>query len=264
MYKLIFILLLFTKTIYAQNEYKLFKEIKKTSNFITTDKLSNIYLIDKNELLMYNKNGKLLYKYSNTQLGEINFVDVSILHKPLLYYKNFSQIIYLDNTLSINAEPLSLDRLENQETALVCSSFNNGIWIYDEQNRELIHLNKSLKQISSTGNLSILLDIELKPTNIIETNNTLFLNNPSTGILMFDIWGTYNKTIPITNIKHFQIKDNWIYYITDNYTIEAYHIRTFDTKSFPVPTENIINFRLENDLLILQKNNSTLLYTHKR
>jgi hypothetical protein len=262
MYKLFFIFLFLVTNTYTQKEYKLVAEIKTESNFITTDKLSNIYLINNNELLMYDKTGALLYKYSNTQLGKIDFVDASILHKPLLFYKGFLQIIFLDNTLSINGEPKSLDQFEYQETQFVCSSFNNGLWIYDLQNKELIHLNKSFKKLSSTGNLTMLLNIDLNPTKIVEHNNAVYLNNPSTGILIFDIFGTYNKTIPIADIKHFQVKGDWIYYITDNKNIEAYNTRTFDAKSFPIPTENILNFRLENNLLILQKNNSTLLYTH--
>ena len=47
---------------------------------------------------------------------------------------------------------------------------------------------------------------------MIEKDNRLFLNNPGTGILVFDVFGTYSKTLPILNLKTFQVVDNSVVY----------------------------------------------------
>jgi len=244
---------------FAQHS-KLVTVIETKADIITTDIQSNIYVVKGNELSKYNKTGKLLYKYSNKNLGNIDFVDVSNMLKPLLFYKNFLQIIYLDNTLSTNGDPVALDRIGYNQAQLACTSFNNSIWLYDQQNLELVRLDQNLDRITGTGNLSILLNTQLQPNYLLEYDNKVFLNNPLTGILIFDIYGTYYKTISIPGIQHFQPIGEWVYFMTVDNKIEAYHIKTSEIKQFTIPSENFINFRLETDILFLQNKDSILLY----
>lgn len=246
--------------VFSQNDFKLITTLDVKADFVTTDNQSNVYVVTGNELSKYNKSGTLLYKYSNKTLGNIDFVDASNLLKPLLFYKNFLQILYLDNTLSTNGQPVALANIEFQQTQLVCTSFNNGLWLYDQQNLELVRVDQSLQKTNGTGNLSALLNITLKPDFLIEYDNKVYLNNPSTGILVFDIYGTYYKTIPVQNVTQFQPIGEWVYYMTTDNRIEAYHLKTTETQEFKVPDINFLSFRLENELLILQTDTSIILY----
>jgi hypothetical protein len=260
MKKFLYLTLFITSISIAQTNFKPVISIETKADFITTDIQSNVYVVKGNELSKYNKVGKLLYKYSNKNLGNIDFVDVSNMLKPLLFYKNFLQIIYLDNTLSTNGDPISLDQIGYNQAQLACTSFNSCIWLYDQQNLELVRLNQNLEKIIGTGNLSILLNMQLQPNYILEYDNKVFLNNPATGILIFDIYGTYYKTIGIPNIQHFQPIGEWVYFMTSDNKIEAYHIKTSEIKQFTIPSEKFINFRLETDILFLQNNDSIILY----
>jgi hypothetical protein len=258
--KISYILFFVFNTIQAQSNYKLVETIDVNADFVTTDNQNNIYIVVGNELSKYNKSGKLLYKYSNKNLGDINFVDPSNLLKPLLFYKNFVQIVYLDNTLSANGDAVSLDKINYHQTQLACASFANAIWIYNQQNLELVRLTQSLSETVSTGNLSVLLNVSLNPDYIIEYNNKVYLNNPETGILIFDIYGTYYKTIPLKNLLHFQPIGEWIYYMIEPNKIEAYHLKTTEKKEFDISNEEFVNFRLESDVLILQSEKSVKLF----
>jgi len=264
MKKNIFLFLFIAHYGFSQTAFKLVTSIDTKADLITTDILSNIYVVKGNELSKYNKTGKLLYKYSNKNLGNIDFVDVSNMLKPLLFYKNFLQIIYLDNTLSTNGDPVALDQIGYNQAQLACTSFNNSIWLYDQQNLELVRLDQNLDKITGTGNLSILLNMQLQPNYLLEYDNKVFLNNPSTGISIFDIYGTYYKTISIPNIQHFQPIGEWVYFMTADNKIEAYHIKTSDIKQFNIPSENFINLRLETDILFLQNKDSILLYNEAK
>lgn len=260
MKNLIFLFLFLTSTGVAQNKFNLVAAIPVKADFYTTDKQGNTYIVRANELSKYNKSGKLVYKYSNKNLGDIDFVDASNLLRLLVFYKSFSQVVFLDNTLTLSAEPVSLDKMGFQQTQLVCSSYNNGLWIYNQQNFELLRLDQSFAKTQQTGNLSVLLNIPLQPVYLQEYDNKVYLNNPSTGILIFDVYGTYYKTLPVKNVQSFQPVGDQIYYMVNN-QVKAYNIKTTDEIQFEMPLQEFHNFRIEMDVLVLQTADSINIYT---
>lgn len=250
MKNILILFLLITGTAFSQGKYKLSASIEAEADFFTTDNQSNIYIVRKDVLVKYSKTGKLLYKYSNKNFGNISFVDASNMLKILVYYKDFAQVVFLDNTLSLNGEPISFDKIGMQQVGLVCSSFNNGMWVYDQQNFSLIQLNTNYEAIQRTEQLSNLLNIELVPDRLREYDNRIYLNNPATGILIFDIYGTYHKTVPVRNAREFQVIGDWVYFMNDH-TVKAYNIKTTEETVFNVPVSEFSGFRLEVGSLFL-------------
>ena len=184
-------------------------------DFVDVDQAGNLYFVKDDQLKKYNSNGQLLKIYSNKKLGKIFSVDVSNPLRILLFYKDQSQIIYLDSQLSQNAESIDLLNYNLEQTDLVCNSVNNGFWLFDRQNAQLFRMDAFFNKIVNTGNLNVLLSRKIDPNFILEKENYLFINNPDEGILMFDIYGTYYKTIPISGLKHFTVKSGKIYYFKD-------------------------------------------------
>ena len=240
-----------TLTIQDTSKFELLTSILTDADFFTTDNQSNIYTVKANILSKFDKTGKLLYKYSNKNYGNITFVDVSNMLKILVFYRNYLLCIFLDNTLSVNGNPISFDNIGFLQAQLICSSHNNGLWIYDQQNLELVRIDQNLQRTQQTGNLSALLGINLHPDYLIEYDNKVYLNNPETGILVFDIYGTYYKTIPAKNVKQFQPFGELVYYHTGN-EIKAYNLKTLEEIRFEIPYTEFKNFRLEMGVLVLQ------------
>lgn len=260
MKKLLFIFLFTTTTCFAQNKFTSIATIHIEADFFTSDNQGNVYVVKSDELSKYNKSGKLLYKYSDKKLGNISFVDASNMLRLLVFYKNFLQIVFLDNTLTLNGQVLNLDKIGSQQAQVVCSSHNSGIWLYDQQNFELLRLDQNFEKLQQTGNLNLLLNTSLQPDYLLEYDNKVYLNNHSSGILMFDIYGTYYKTIPIKNVKNFQPITDWVYFISDS-TVKAYNTKTTEEKQFEMPIQNFKNFRLEMGILMLQTEKSIILYS---
>lgn len=260
MKRIIFFFIFIAHTAFSQSNYKLIASLPLVPDFLTTDKQGNIYIVKSNELSKYNKAGKLTYKYSNKNLGNIDFVDASNMLRLLVFYQNFSQVLFLDNTLTQQGEPLSLDKIGFQQTQLVASSYNNGMWLYDQQNMQLVRLDNMLLKTQETGNLSRLLNNDITPTRLLEYDNMLYLYNPTSGILLFDIYGTYYKTLPLQNITSFQPLTEKVYYLKDA-TIKSYNTKTLDEQSFEVPPVIIKNFRVEMDVLIIQTLDAVTIYT---
>lgn len=209
--------------------------IRHAASFFTSDNIGNIYLVHHDELLKYTPDGKLFRRYSNLKLGDISFVDATNVLKPLLFYKDYQQIIFLDNQLTENSSPISLEKLGYEQTELACSSANNSFWIYSKQNNELIRFDETSRKLVNTGNLKQLLKENIEPNFMIEHNGHLFLNSPQQGIFEFDMFGAYIRTIAIKQLKQFQVDESVIYYLHQNRFCN-YHYKLFEEKcSDPLP-----------------------------
>ena len=259
MRNLLFIFLFISFSSFSQEKYKLLAKIAAEADFFTTDNQCNVYAVRDNELVKFDKTGKQLYKYSNKNLGKITQVDASNMLRVLVYYKDFSQVVFLDNTLTQNGDPVNMMALDLSQVPVVCSSYDNGMWVYDQSRFALVRYDKTLTDIRETGNLNQLLNDSLQPVQMMEYNNRLYVNNPASGIMIFDIYGVYYKTIPVKGASSFQPIGEWVYYAAGK-KIKAYEIRTTEEKEFEVPAD-FSSFRLETDILVLQGEKVLSLYS---
>ncbi|MES2565246.1 MAG: hypothetical protein V4565_00155 [Bacteroidota bacterium] len=195
---------------------------------VDIDGFGNIYIITENEIVKYNANGILQKKFSTKRYGRIDYVDAMNPLKILVYYKDFQQLLFLDNQLTQSSDMISLEKLGYEQASLVCSSSNNGFWIYDKQNNELSRFDSEFKSLVKTGNLKSILDIDIKPNFMKEHNNYLYLNSANEGILVFDIYGTFYKTIPLKNLKEFEIVNGDVFYY-EAHALKQYQAQTFNT-----------------------------------
>lgn len=190
--------------------------VKGRFHHFTADNLGNIYSIHEDELIKYLPNGRFFARYSNLKLGAITHVDVTNPLKLLLYYRDFQQIVFLDNQLSVNSDQVSLEKLGLEQTHLVCAGANNSFWVYNRQNNELLRFDENSQKIAFTGNLKQVLRADLNPDFMMEHNNYLYLNSPETGIYVFDIFGAFSKIITLKGLRSFQVNENLIYYQKDS------------------------------------------------
>ncbi len=208
--------------------------VKTKLDFFATDNIGNIYTVKEEELMKYLPNGKLFSRYSNLKLGNITSVDATNPLKVLLYYRDFQQIVFLDDQLSLNSSEVSLEKLGYEQSDLVCAGANNSFWIYNKQNNELVRFNESSKKVAFTGNLKQVLQTELNPNFMCEHNGYLYLNCPETGIYVFDIFGAFSKIISIKNLKQFQVNESILYYQKDS-SFCSYDHRLFEEACKPLP-----------------------------
>lgn len=230
------------------------------ANLVVTDNLSNVYLVTNDQFTKYN--GKLIHskEFSNKNFGAITSADVNNPLRILLFYRDFGRIVFLDNTLSQNGDPLALEKLGFPMATLAASSFDNGIWIYDQPSFELVRFNNSLEISNRTGNLSQILGIELQPNFILEKDNRIFLNNPTTGILIFDVFGTFIKTIPVYNLTSFQVADDDIIYFSEG-SLHAWNIKTAEVIDFIEPiNDNALNMRMEKEIILVHDSTTVSIY----
>jgi hypothetical protein len=91
----------------------------------------------------------------------------------------------------------------------------------------------------------------------------VFLNDSSTGILVFDIYGAYNKTIPIKGLLHFQINNEEITY-QNGLKLKSYNIQTLQEKEILLPSAEVLSVRAEKEKLYLLKQKCLDIYSVKK
>ena len=214
--------------VFQTSEPEIHIKFPELNSHIEIDGFGNIYIITDNEIVKYNATGILQKKYSTKRYGKIEFVDAMNPLKVLVYYKDFQQLIFLDNQMTESSNMISVETLGYEQTSLVCSSSNNSFWLYDKQNNELSRFDSELKSLVKTGNLKRILDIDIKPNFLQENNNFIYLNCPNEGILVFDIYGTFYKTIPLKKLKEFNVVNGDVFYF-ENHTLKQYQAQTFNT-----------------------------------
>lgn len=232
--------------------------LKTKFDSCVVDNIGNIYTINGAEVLKYLPNGKFFARYSDLSLGRVSWLDATNPLKILLYYKDFQQLVFLDNQLSVNSNQVSLENLGYEQTELVCAGANNSFWIYDKKNNELLRFNENSQKVSSTGNLKQILRLELEPDFMIEYNGFLYLNSPEQGIFVFDFYGAFSKLIPLKNLHRFRIDEDLVYFRRDSVYC-SYNFRLLEElcKTLP-PGENLKDVQVFKDGVYLVYQDSLL------
>lgn len=221
----------------ATAQPKLVKQIDIVATNFTVDYLGNIYFVKGDEVVKYNNQHEYFNRFSNKSLGKINFIDATNPLKVLVLYNDVSVIQFLDNMLGKSTGDIFLQELGMGPATLACTSFNNGFWVYNPVNFELRRLDETLNQTVQTFNLNQITGVDIHPDFMVEHHNWLYLNNPETGILVFDIYGTYNKQIPLKGLNYFQVVENAIYYQQEN-SLYKFDTNTLNIDKLDLPEKS--------------------------
>lgn len=218
----------------------------------TTDELGNLYVLAGNELSLYDTQGKRLARNSLNLLGPITSVDAFSSLKPMVFSREQGQLAFLDNTLSLLGGATMLARHGFPWVSLACAGVQSRYWLFDEREMALVHVEKDLAPIAQSGRLDQLLGFTPQPTAMVEADGRLYLVDPVNGILVFDLFATYIRTLPIRGARQVQVRANLIWSVA-NGTLFRYDLRTFRSEEVPWPVvqpgSTTLEARLEHGLL---------------
>lgn len=220
------------------------------ARFFTTDKLGKVYVIVGNQLLQFNAQGKPVANFSDISLGELRNVDCTNPLKLLLFYPDFSRIIILNNRLSPTST-INLQSLYINQPVTVCVSENAGYWLYDRETDRLKKLDLNLQVIVESANLTQILGYQIQPESMQETGGFLYLNDKSKGLIVFDQFGTYYKTLHYPDIRNFQVIEKDILFMREN-KLFRYNSKTAMENEVLLPVhDSLLAARIEQQQLYL-------------
>jgi hypothetical protein len=249
------LLLVFLLILSLDQEYTPVFELDAHVDLMYRDNLDNLYTVDEFTIKKYDSSGKLLFTYSDNYLGKISSLSITEGLKVMVYYQNNAQLVVLDNSLSQLAPPVALNYYNLGTVTLVCSSSQNRYWFYDPLQGSLIRTTNTFTEEFNSGNLDQILNLNLNPTLMTEWGNVLYLNDPEEGILVFDIFGTYKKTIPLKGLKTFQVSEYGIYFM-ENGEFKFYDFKSFLIQTVEIPEMKATNVLISNKLLFIKSEKS--------
>lgn len=237
------------------------KVIRPNAVGVDVDPIGNYYLHTRTEIFKYNPFDTLFSRYSELQNGGITFMDVSNPMKITVFYAGVSKVLFLDNTLNPTFTPTDLYALQLETATLVCSSYDNGFWVFDAPSFSLTRVNSFGEVDRTVKNINQLTGIEeLRPTALREKENLLHLADPNYGLFVFDIFGGFLKKIPLPGIADFSVIQKNIYYLREN-RLYKFDTRLMEETSTALPHADIRQVRVEKDrLFVLTKESELFIY----
>ncbi len=205
-------------------------------DLFTTDEMGNVYALHGDELELFDKKGQSWLRNSVKTFGRIENIDAFYSLKPMLFSPDQGQLAVLDNTLSLQGSIMNLPRQGFAQVVLACMSVQNNFWFFDERELSLMRVDGQLRPVSDTGRLDQLLGFTPKPISMQEHEGRLYVNAPEHGILVFDLFGTYMRTIPLLGASSFQVRGNSIFHFLSG-VFYVYDMRSFDVQAFPLAEE---------------------------
>ena len=242
----------------AQN-YVLQKNISVDAKKIEVDKFGNIYSIEEYKITKYDSKGKLLFLFDDFGNGEISTLDVSNPLKPLVFYKDLKIVYVLDQKLSLVKW---FNFIENnlEFVSTISTSKGSNYIVFDEIDNNLKKIDKSFNLLYESESFLNLFEVENKVFKITEENNSIYVLDKE-GIKLFDSFLNYIKTIPLNNIKDFQVFENEIIYL-DNNKLYSYNTTSLQYKEMSIPkSKDILEIKLIKNTLIVLIEGSLLLYS---
>ncbi len=228
---------------------------------ITVDNFSNFYTASNNRIIKFSPDGKFISLYEEFKYGKIGTVDVNNPMKILVFYPDFLTAVVTDRFLA----PLNSYNFFDfgyQNITAVASSVDGRIWFYDNIDFKLKKIDEAGKIIRESQPLNVILEQSPVPNFMIERDNKVYLNDPDIGILVFDIFGSYSKTIPLKGVTRFQVLQEQIVYY-ESKQLNSYNPLTLESKIFQLPdTLRIISAVLEKDRLAVLKNDRVEFYKY--
>ena len=232
-------------------EFRFVKSVKVNGDMHFSDPMGNVYIIKNNHLVKYVQDYTQAAEYTNLFLGNIHSVDVSDPLRILLYYQDHNQLVWVDNFLSEIRSPIWLDDLGVDQARLVCSSNQGGFWIFNGLNNQLQYFDVNLQFVLESIPLNSLTGPDIQPAYMLEKNRKVYLNVPRFGILVFDLFGNYSKTISLEIPGEFQVTDQHLYYFKKG-KFYSYDLRTNNRTLLQFPEEDgIIKVEMQPDFLYL-------------
>jgi hypothetical protein len=197
--------------------------------FIQADNFNNIWVVNRSEVICFNKQLAKVGSYSNLFLGNPEYIDALDPFRVIVFYKNSQSITILNNSVSEISNPISLKEKGINDASLVCRSGKGGFWIFNRIDWAILHFDSDFlptgEKIIPETRYS-----ESTPLFMQEYNGKLYLSFSNQDISVYDRYGAVCGIVPIKTNSLFSICNGSIFYLSDGNLLE-YNLETKIKKS---------------------------------
>lgn len=232
----------------------------------TVDNLNNIYLFNPSgQLKKLRANGDSVAVFNDVRrYGKVNSIDVSNPLKVLLYFKDFGTVVVLDRFLS-KRDVLDLRKLGLYQVKAIAQAYDNGFWVFDEQEGKLKHLSDGGAIVDQFTDFRVLFDSMPSPQFIADQNKNLYLYDEQKGIYIFDYYGAFKKRIAFTGWKEFTVINNILFGRTERQLLR-YEPGSLQLQEYTVPAgmAHALKIKITPEHLYVLRPERLEIYSYKR
>ena len=255
---------IFTIKSFSQDSaFRFEKKIEYPIESFTVNNLGEIYLINlNNQLKKIDEKGDSVGVFNQvTKYGKLTYVEAQNPWKTILFYENFSTIVLLDKYLNVLTS-INLRKKNIFRVKAVSASYDNNIWLYDEQENKLKKIDDAGNILSETIDLRSVFDSLPSPQNIIDRDGFVYLYDPEKGLYTFDYYGSLKNKIPLLHWNNITVIGKNVYGFDDKY-FYTYNIGSLTIKQHLLPPafKNYTSLKIGTNKIYLLKNNNIEVYS---
>jgi hypothetical protein len=247
----------------ADTIFRFHKVINYPTVSFSVNNLGELYIINtNNQLKKLNDKGDSVGVFNQvTKYGKLSYVDAQNPWKTILFYENFSTIVLLDKYLNVLTN-INLRKQDIFSVKAVASSYDNNIWLFDEQENKLKKIDDAGKILSETVDFRLLFDSVPSPLNIVDRDGFVYLNDPKKGIYVFDYYGSLKNRLSFRGWKDITVIEKNLYGFDETY-FYSYSLGTLNLKQYPLPAafKDYTSLKVAGNKIYLLKNNKLLVYS---
>ncbi|MEO8721144.1 MAG: hypothetical protein ABI372_08565 [Ginsengibacter sp.] len=243
--------------------FRFLNQIDIPLSSFTVDNIGALYLITpENQLKKYDEKGDSVGVFNRvTQYGKLTYVDAGNPWRTILFYQNFSTIVLLDKYLNM-VTSINLRQQNIFKVHAVASSYDNNIWLFDEQDSKLKKIDDNGIVLSETVDFRLLFDSVPDPIKIVDRAGFVYLYDPLKGIYVFDYYGSFKNKLTFLNWTDIEVIDKTIYGF-DKVNLYKYTPPIPDVTTYQLPSvlENNTSVKMINHKIYVLKNNQLIVYS---
>jgi hypothetical protein len=208
---------LLSKAQITDSSFSLVKTYKGDIAGAALDKLDNLYIISSTgQVKKFGAWGDSVGVFNGVRAyGKLSAIDVSNPLKPLLFYKDFSNVVVLDRFLA-NRASLNLRQYNILQPTAIGLSYDNNIWVFDQFDYKLKKVDEAGNLLLQTDDFRQLFGQSFAPQKIINDNGFVYLADSANGIFVFDNYGTYKRKVLLKNWSTIDVWNGMIVRLSQN------------------------------------------------
>lgn len=214
------------------------------TSYFAVGSLGELYVVNTaNELKKYDENGDSVGVYNlSGKFGPLTKVEAQNPWQTILLYEKFATLVLLDKYLNVSSV-INLRSKNIFSVRAITTSYDNNIWLYDEQNARVKKIDISGNVLFESVDMRQVFDVAFQPQKMVDEDGLLYLYDPINGMYIFDYYGSFKSRLPFYHWKDFMVKGKKIIGV-DNEKIYQYF------PPMPITSENILPAGIQNSELI--------------
>lgn len=225
--------------------------------------LGELYTINtNNQLKKLNEKGDSVGVFNEvTKYGKLSYVDAQNPWKTILFYENFSTIVLLDKYLNV-VTSINLRKQNIYGVRTVAASYDNNIWLFDEQENKLKKIDDAGKILMETVDFRNLFDSVPSPVQIVDRDGFVYLNDPKKGVYVFDYYGSFKNKLSFRNWKNIAVIEKNLHGFDDN-NLYSYGLGSLSLKQYALPHafKNYTSLKVGTNKIYVLKDDNLRIYS---